>query len=176
MQPVAAGTRQPRLLLVSLSIGRLRVFSGLHPKRHDRTQKQEPDTSQERQLPIVRPVDYVPEHQWGDDSSQGRSRIHQTACRTGKPRRDIHRDGPHRADREFGPKKPRLRQMAAQVTLCMNRTGIMESKEQPPPTCTTGSDIPKNASMCVPMKYDPTSKKKLSIAIRHDSALRALGE
>jgi hypothetical protein len=30
--------------------------------------------------------------------------------------------------------------------------------------------------MCVPMKYDPTSKKKLFIAIRKDSALRVLGE
>ena len=30
--------------------------------------------------------------------------------------------------------------------------------------------------MCVPMKYDPTSKKKLFIAIRKDRALRVLGE
>jgi hypothetical protein len=30
--------------------------------------------------------------------------------------------------------------------------------------------------MWVPMKYDPTSRKKLSIAIRQDSSLRVLGE
>jgi hypothetical protein len=30
--------------------------------------------------------------------------------------------------------------------------------------------------MCVPTKYDPTSKKKLFIAIRKDSALRVFGE
>ena len=30
--------------------------------------------------------------------------------------------------------------------------------------------------MCVPMKYDPTSKKKLFTAIRKDSALRVVGE
>src|SRR5271157_280448 len=46
----------------------------------------------------------------------------------------------------------------------------------PPPTWTTGSEIPKNARMCVPMKYDPTSKKKLFIAIRRASCLRVLGE
>jgi hypothetical protein len=46
----------------------------------------------------------------------------------------------------------------------------------PPPTWTTGSEIPKKESTCVPMKYDPTSKRKLFIAIRKDSALRVLGE
>src|SRR2546427_12680375 len=46
----------------------------------------------------------------------------------------------------------------------------------PPPTWTTGSEIPKKERMCVPMKYDPTGRKKLFIAIRQDSALRMLGE
>src|SRR2546422_193621 len=46
----------------------------------------------------------------------------------------------------------------------------------PPPTWTTGSEIPKKERMCVPMKYEPTSRKKLFIAIRQDSALRMLGE
>ena len=46
----------------------------------------------------------------------------------------------------------------------------------PPPTWTTGSEIPKKERMCVPMKYDPTSRKKLFIAIRQDSALRMVGE
>jgi len=46
----------------------------------------------------------------------------------------------------------------------------------PPPTCTTGSEIPKNARTCVPIRYDPTSRKKLFMAIRCDSALRACDE
>jgi hypothetical protein len=46
----------------------------------------------------------------------------------------------------------------------------------PPPTWTTGSEIPKKKRMWVPMKYDPTSKKKLFIAIRQNSSLRVLGE
>jgi hypothetical protein len=46
----------------------------------------------------------------------------------------------------------------------------------PPPTWTTGSEIPKKERMWVPIKYDPTSKKKLSTAIRQDNALRVLGE
>jgi hypothetical protein len=46
----------------------------------------------------------------------------------------------------------------------------------PPPTWTTGSEIPKKDRMSVPMKYDPTSKKKLFTAIRKDSALRVVGE
>src|ERR1035438_4065922 len=41
----------------------------------------------------------------------------------------------------------------------------------PPPTCTAGSDIPKNARMCVPIRYEPTSRKKLLIAICRESAL-----
>ena len=36
--------------------------------------------------------------------------------------------------------------------------------------------MPKKERMCVPMKYEPTSKRKLLIAIRKDSALRVLGE
>src|SRR5258708_28283540 len=46
----------------------------------------------------------------------------------------------------------------------------------PPLTWTTGSEIPKKERMWVPMKYDPTSRKKLLIAMRQDSALRILGE
>jgi len=46
----------------------------------------------------------------------------------------------------------------------------------PPPTWTTGTEIPKKERTCVPTKYDPTSKRKLFIAIRKDSALRVLGE
>src|SRR6266851_9731492 len=46
---------------------------------------------------------------------------------------------------------------------------------KPPPTCTTGSEIPKNASTYVPTKYDPTSRAKLFMAIRHDNAFRASG-
>src|ERR1700688_2176143 len=46
----------------------------------------------------------------------------------------------------------------------------------PPPTCTTGSEIPKKERTCTPTKYDPTSKKKLFIAIRKESALRVIGE
>jgi hypothetical protein len=42
----------------------------------------------------------------------------------------------------------------------------------PPPICTTGKEIPKNARTWVPIKYDPTSKKKLFIAIRRESPLR----
>src|SRR6202795_1163111 len=46
----------------------------------------------------------------------------------------------------------------------------------PPPTWTTGSEIPKKERTCVPPKIDPTSRRKLFIAIRKDSALRVLGE
>src|SRR5580704_8238582 len=46
---------------------------------------------------------------------------------------------------------------------------------RPPPTCTTGNEIPKNARMYVPTKYDPTSRAKLFMAIRHDNAFRASG-
>jgi hypothetical protein len=35
--------------------------------------------------------------------------------------------------------------------------------------------MPKKARMSVPMKYDPTSKKKLFLAILQDNSLRALG-
>ena len=45
----------------------------------------------------------------------------------------------------------------------------------PPPTWTAGSEIPKNARMCVPIRYEPTSRKKLLIAICRESALRACG-
>jgi len=44
----------------------------------------------------------------------------------------------------------------------------------PPPTWTTGSDIPKKLRMYVPRKYDPTGRKRLFIAIRRDSALLRL--
>src|ERR1700676_1686272 len=46
----------------------------------------------------------------------------------------------------------------------------------PPPAWTTGSEIPKKERTCVPTKYDPTSRRKLFIAIRKDSALRVLSE
>src|SRR5215467_10315440 len=47
------------------------------------------------------------------------------------------------------------------------------TKTIPPPTCTTGSEIPKKARMYVPVKYEPTSSTKLSNAIRHDNVFRA---
>ena len=43
---------------------------------------------------------------------------------------------------------------------------------KPPPTCTTGSEIPKKARMWVPIRYEPNSRKKLFIAIRRESDLR----
>ena len=46
----------------------------------------------------------------------------------------------------------------------------------PPPTWTTGREIPKKASMCAPVRYEPTRRKKLFNAIRRASALLALGE
>ncbi len=57
-----------------------------------------------------------------------------------------------------------------------NSAHPVEMTINPPPTWTTGSEIPKKERMCVPMKYDPTSRKKLLIAIRKDRALRVLGE
>src|ERR1700722_10409344 len=45
-----------------------------------------------------------------------------------------------------------------------------------PPTCTTGSEMPKKERMCAPIKYDPTSRRKLFVAIRNDSARRVGGE
>jgi hypothetical protein len=46
----------------------------------------------------------------------------------------------------------------------------------PPPTWTTGNEIPKKERTRVPTKYDSTSRRKLFIAIRKDSAFRVLGE
>jgi hypothetical protein len=59
---------------------------------------------------------------------------------------------------------------------CFDSVQPVEITINPPPTWTTGSEIPKKERMCVPMKYDPTSKKKPFIATRKDSALRVLGE
>src|SRR5580692_8218125 len=53
-----------------------------------------------------------------------------------------------------------------------NSVQPVEITTNPPPTWTTGIEIPKKVRMSVPMKYDPTSRKKLFIAIRNDSARR----
>src|SRR2546428_12819532 len=44
---------------------------------------------------------------------------------------------------------------------------------RPPPTCTTGMEIPKKFRMCVPIKKDATSKKKLFTATWRAKARRA---
>ena len=46
----------------------------------------------------------------------------------------------------------------------------------PPPTCTTGIEIPKKESISEPIKYDPSSRKKLFSAMRNDSAFLVLDE
>jgi hypothetical protein len=52
----------------------------------------------------------------------------------------------------------------------------VEVTTRPPPTCTTGIEIPKKARTWVPIRYDPTSKKKLFLAIRKASAFRVSWE
>jgi hypothetical protein len=46
----------------------------------------------------------------------------------------------------------------------------------PPPTCTTGSDIPKNDKMCVPTTTETISRMKLFIATRPASSRRDSSE
>src|ERR1700676_135161 len=58
---------------------------------------------------------------------------------------------------------------------CLSSVHPVAMTSNPPPTCTTGSEIPKKARMYVPIKYDPTSKKKLFMAMRHDNSFRASG-
>src|SRR5713101_6612941 len=58
-------------------------------------------------------------------------------------------------------------------SFCFNSAHPVEITISPPPTCTTGSEIPKNASTCVPVKNDAISKIKLFIAMRCASCRRA---
>jgi hypothetical protein len=51
----------------------------------------------------------------------------------------------------------------------------VEITMSPPPTSTTGSEIPKKARMCDPMAKDATISIKLSIAMLRAKSLRVLG-
>src|SRR6516162_1625661 len=67
-----------------------------------------------------------------------------------------------------------LRALLSQPSsLSINVAHPIATRTIPPPTCTTGSEIPKKARMYVPTKYEPTNSTKLSTAIRHDNAFRA---
>src|ERR1035441_1586669 len=59
---------------------------------------------------------------------------------------------------------------------CLSRVQPVEITIKPPPTWTTGSEMPKKERMCVPIKYEPIRRKKQFTAIRQDSARRVLDE
>src|ERR1019366_10735922 len=62
---------------------------------------------------------------------------------------------------------------SASSSLLFNIVQPVEITTSPPPTCTTGNEIPKNARICVPIKNETISNKKLFRAIRQESITRA---
>src|SRR4030095_13298286 len=54
-------------------------------------------------------------------------------------------------------------------SLRVNIAQPVETTIKPPPTCTTGSEIPKNESMCVPTTTETINRMKLFIATRRAS-------
>ena len=60
-----------------------------------------------RQLPVARLVDDVAGNERRDDGRQRRSGVHEPAGEARVARRDVHRDRPHRPDRELGEEERR---------------------------------------------------------------------
>src|SRR6267143_311522 len=78
-----------------------KFFVRFHPKRQHCADQQQSDAAEKGKRPISRLVDHISENQRRDYSSQRRAGIHQAACGTGKPRRNVHRDSPHGPNREL---------------------------------------------------------------------------
>src|SRR5713101_2739101 len=78
---------------------------GFHPEGHDRAKQEQGYAADERQVPIVGPLDDITGEQRRNGGGERRTDIHQAAGGTGKIRSDVHRDGPEGADGELREKE-----------------------------------------------------------------------
>src|SRR6267378_2305430 len=68
----------------------------------------------------------------------------------------------------FGASRPR-----SGSSLLFKMAQPLEMTMRPPPTCTTGMEIPKKSRMCVPTRNEATKRTKLFIATWRARILRA---
>jgi hypothetical protein len=83
---------------------------GFHPESENGAEKEQTDAAEKRQFPVTRFVDDESKDKRGKDRRERRAGVHESAGRAGKPRSDVHGDGPHRANSELGKEKAKAQE------------------------------------------------------------------